>query len=233
MQTNVVSDNVNIEHIVPFYQPIFNLDTGAAVRYECLARLLDEHQKIHLPNEFLYLVERTEFTAAMTQRMLDMSTAFFKPKQMRWSVNMFEADLSDMRIVDDMARLCQHVDRGLCGIELPYRNVKNNLSALRKFMEQIPKLHITVDDVDECDAKLHALIASGVDAVKLKGSVVREFASTGSTKKTIECVKHYCKEYSVNLIAEHIEDQQTLEAVKSMEIKYGQGFYLSKPHTTV
>ncbi|MFC3123342.1 EAL domain-containing protein [Agaribacter flavus] len=233
MQASIVSDNVNIEHIVPFYQPIFNLDTGAAVRYECLARLLDENQTVHLPNDFLYLVERKKFTAAMTKRMLEMSTNFFSPKQMRWSINMFAADLSDVKILRDMTSLCLDIDKGLCGIELSYDSVKDNLPALKNFIKQIPNLHISVDDVDECTDKLHAIIASGIDAIKLKGSLVRNFASTGSSKKVIECVRHYCDEYAVNLIAEHIEDQQTLEAVKSANIKYGQGFYLSSPQTTV
>ncbi|MFT5277458.1 MAG: EAL domain-containing protein (putative c-di-GMP-specific phosphodiesterase class I), partial [Granulosicoccus sp.] len=46
-----------MERVVPYFQPIMNLNNNRVWRYECLARLLGEKEHIFLPSEFLTIVE--------------------------------------------------------------------------------------------------------------------------------------------------------------------------------
>ena len=58
MQVTEVKDSFNLDNVVPFFQPIMDLNNNAVWSYECLARLLTLDQNSFLPKEFLFLVER-------------------------------------------------------------------------------------------------------------------------------------------------------------------------------
>lgn len=233
MQPEIACRTVVLEDIVPFYQPIYALANKRVDRYECLARLLDSRQQVILPNEFLYIVESNHDTSEMTSRILELSRAYCSPRQMNWSINLFASDLQDKALIANIEDLCKKSTKGLCGIELHFACVKDNLIVLGKLSRQIPNLYITVDEIDECSDTLYALIASGVNAIKIKADLIREHARTSAGRQLIEDFKAHCSMHKCKLIAEHIEDAETLSAVQKMEILYGQGFYLSQPAPTV
>jgi EAL domain-containing protein (putative c-di-GMP-specific phosphodiesterase class I) len=224
MQTSVA-----LEHIIPFYQPIFTLKARTVLRYECLARLLNEEQHVILPNEFLYIIESNANRADMTSRILELSQAYCRPRQMSWSINLFESDLQDKRLLNDLKGFCSDSPKGLCGIELHYANVEQDLPMLANLIKNIPNLHVTIDEIEECTDTLKAVIASGVHAIKIKGALIRRFARSQNGQDIIADFMNYCAEHQCKLIAEHIENAETLEAVQGLGIEYGQGFYLSFP----
>jgi EAL domain-containing protein (putative c-di-GMP-specific phosphodiesterase class I) len=214
---------------VPFYQPIFTLANHRVYRYECLARLLDDKQHVILPDEFLYIVQSNDEAADMTSRILELSKAYCGPRQMSWSINLFSSDLEDACLLKTIQDLCKSSSKGLCGVELHFSSVKDNLIPLGKLIKDMPNLHVTIDEIDECSEGLVAVIASGIDAIKVKADVIKEQARTEQGRATLEKYKALCDKYQCKLIAEHIEDEDTLQAVEAMNILYGQGFYLSHP----
>lgn len=221
--------SVTLGDIVPFYQPIFALSSQRVDRFECLARLLYSNQQIVLPNEFLYIIERSHNTREMTTRILELSRAYCGPRQISWSINLFASDLEDKILIANIADASKTLAKGLCGLELHFECIKANLLVLTKLRQQLPNLHITVDEVDECSDTLYAVISSGVDAIKVKASLITEYVQTVQGRQLIKGFKEHCKQHNCKLIAEHIEDKETLMAVKNMDIIYGQGFYLSHP----
>ncbi|MFC4700594.1 EAL domain-containing protein [Glaciecola siphonariae] len=233
MQALVAPPNVTLEQIVPFYQPIFTLADHRVYRYECLARLLDTKQQVILPNEFLYIVESNHEAADMTGRILELSRAYCKPRQMSWSINLFASDLDDLSLLQSIREMCSDSSKGLCGIEINFACIKDKLVQLRSLLKSIPNLHITIDEVDQCCDSLYALVASGIDAIKIKAEFIKEYAKTEAGKSAIDELKDLCEQQNCKLIAEHIEDEQSLKAVTEMNILYGQGFYLSHPSPRV
>lgn len=229
MQSQLVHTNIALDHIIPFYQPIYALKERTVVRYECLARLLNAQQKVILPNEFLYIVEGNENRADMTSRILELSQAYCRPRKMSWSINLFESDLNDKSLLRSIKSFCADSPKGLCGVELHYDNVAQDLPHLRSLIQSMPNLHITIDEIEECTDTLKAVIATGVHAIKIKGALIRRFARSENGQKIIADFLDYCVHHKCKLIAEHIEEAETLEAVQQLGIKYGQGFYLSCP----
>lgn len=233
MQPRTIVDNFSIEQIVPFFQPIFDLSNGKVVRYECLSRLVTTNDNVYLPSDFMYIVNRSQSNAQLTQRILELSSAYCEPRSMRWSINMFQTDLRDAKLVAWMQELFKHAQQHLVGVELGFDSVKSHSHLLRHLMLKLPNLHVTVDDVYECESDLTALIEAGIHAVKLRGDSVTRYAKTGQGKLTIESIQSSCAKANCALIAEHIEDDNTLDAVTSLGIEFGQGFYLSQPEARI
>lgn len=229
MQPQVAISRVPLENIVPFYQPIYALSTKRVDRYECLARLLDSNQEIILPNEFLYIIESNHDTVELTSRILELSSAYCGPRQISWSINLFANDLDDNTLINTISELCQTNVKGVCGIELHFTCIKDKLVVLGNFAKKIPKLHITVDEIDEWGDSLYAVVASGVHAIKIKADLIEQESKTDQGRDLIEDLRAHCKLHNCKLIAERIENASVLNAVKNANISYGQGFYLSHP----
>lgn len=229
MQLKAIAAPFCIEQIVPYFQPIFDLDTHTAIRYECLARQVNEFEQINYPSEFLYVIERNQISAQLTKRMLELSMAYCLPREMRFSVNLFVSDLSDACLIHNLQELfAEHPAKAL-GIELSYHNVKHQPQVLRQFIKQLPNLHVTIDDVYDDENELKSIIGAGVDAIKLRGTMTTDLLKTNSKQQTLSNVVDICSKADCKLIAEHIEDERCLQLVKETGIKYGQGFHLSMP----
>lgn len=230
MQAKPVLEEFSIEQIVPFFQPIYDLSNGSVLRYECLSRLVSPNDCIYLPSEFLYIINRSQSTALLTQRIFELSSAYCLPRKMNWSINLFQTDLHDTALVNWLASLFANIEEHLAGIELSYDSVKNHPELLSNIIKRIPQLHVTIDDVYECEDCLSKLIETGVHTIKIRGETIRQYAKTGEGKQLIQCIKARCEEKSCKLVAEHIEDSHTLDSVKKLGILYAQGFYLQQPH---
>lgn len=230
MQAKPVLEEFSIEQIVPFFQPIYDLSSGSVLRYECLSRLVTQNDCVYLPSEFLYIVNRSQASALLTQRIFELSSAYCLPRRINWSINLFESDLNDATLVTWLATLFSNMEEHIAGIELSYEHVKSHPDLVHYIIRRLPFLHITIDDVFECEENLTALIESGVHAIKICGNTITRYAKTGEGKEVIQCIQKRCENHACKLIAEHIEDSQTLEAVKDLGIQYAQGFYLQQPH---
>lgn len=229
MQVKDVVEAFSIEQIVPYFQPIFELHSHKVMRYECLSRLITQDDIMYLPNEFLSIIGRSQSSAQLTQRILELSSAYCVEKGMRWSINMFPSDLRDAELVKWMQSLLHNLNSNLGGVELTYDSVKEYPHLLQNLISKLPNIHITIDDVHTFEGKLIDVISTGVHAIKIRGDMVTQFARTGEYKSTIKDMINHCESTTCDLVAEHIEDDNTLDAVRNLGIKYGQGYFLSEP----
>ena len=95
MQVTEVTDSFNLDNVVPFFQPIMDLKNNAVWSYECLARLLTIDQNTYLPTEFLFLVERQQSVAQLTQTVFSRSASYFRDINMAWNINLSLSDMTD------------------------------------------------------------------------------------------------------------------------------------------
>ena len=229
MQPRTVVDSFSIEQIVPYFQPIYDLANHKVVRYECLTRLISKDDNIYLPCEFLYIVNREQSNAELTKRILQLSSAYCLPRKMPWSINMFQTDLRDANLIDWMQELCSGVASKLIGVEIAYDSIKSHPHLVTNLLHKLPNLHVTLDDIYEFDSVLEPLVEAGVKAIKLRGELVTRYAHNGGGKHQIQEIFDFCKQSNCQLIAEHIEDDNTLDSMTSMGIGFGQGYSLSQP----
>ncbi len=233
MQTQTVVDSFSLERIVPYFQPVFNLHNHKVVRYECLSRLISKDEKVFLPSEFLYIVSKNKATAMLTKQMLAMSSAYCMPRQMSWSVNMFASDLKDFQLVQWMKELCEELHNDSMGVEISLEHASQNFPMIAKLNQTLPYLHITIDDVHCYNEIVEDLVESGVRALKLRGSCISNLTNKNADKTWIHKLLALCKANNCLLIAEHIENEQTLKAVLDTGITLGQGYYLSEPEARI
>lgn len=229
VKPKLVVNSFSIEQIVPYFQPIYDLRNQKVVRYECLARLISQDDNIYLPSEFLYIVDKEQTNAELSQRILQLSSAYCLSKNMPWSINMFQSDLRNEGLVNWIKDLCEKTTPDLIGIEIAYSSIKSHPHLVTQLIDRIPHLHVTLDNIDKFDNGLESLVKEGVKAIKLKSELIKYFLENEGGVKALMAMQLLCKQNNCQLIAEHIEDDTTLDTVQGLDILYGQGYYLSQP----
>jgi len=219
-----------MERVVPYFQPIMNLQNNRVWRYECLARLLGDNEHIFLPSEFLTIVEQKNWNSELTHHMYEQSRRYCVHRNMPWSINLSEKDLGDESLVTWLIRSHENTTTSLFGIEISHSTLQKHFAVIAHLNENCPNLTIIIDDVSTSCAILTQALKLKIQAIKLSGKMIN---SPDIDKRALADLVELCKIHNTKLVAEHIEDKTTLELATSMGINYGQGFYLSLPSASV
>ncbi|GBL05070.1 EAL domain-containing protein [Glaciecola sp. KUL10] len=233
MHQRLVTSEFAIERVVPFFQPIIDLKYNTVWRYECLARLVTESDHIFLPSEFLYIVDREKANIELTHHIYALGHQYLSSHQMPWSINLSSADLRDENMVDWLVNECKQRDNDLFGIEVSIDDALDSIQVIERLVAQCKNLSISIDDIESADSELEKLLKIGVDALKIRGSVSNNVHDEAARLSQIIPLVALCKRYQTKLVAEHIEDSETLAELSELGIRYGQGFFFNSPAATV
>jgi EAL domain-containing protein (putative c-di-GMP-specific phosphodiesterase class I) len=70
-----------------------------------------------------------------------------------------------------------------------------------------------------------------IRVLKIDGTLVKGIKNDEYLKKAIKIIAGFRKEFDLNLVAEFVEDKETMDFLKESGVNLLQGFYLSMPKT--
>jgi EAL domain-containing protein (putative c-di-GMP-specific phosphodiesterase class I) len=65
--------------------------------------------------------------------------------------------------------------------------------------------------------------------VKIDGSFVRDIASDSRSRATVRGIVELAKGFSVDTVAEYVENTAVADVVRQLGVDYGQGYAFGKP----
>lgn len=232
MQVTEVTESFNLDNVVPFFQPIMDLKNNVVWSYECLARLLTLNQNTYLPTEFLFLVERQQSVAQLTQTVFSRSASYFRDINMAWNINLSLSDMTDSTILKFLqAQLVDYPNPKRISIEITAQNALIESAKFSHFCEICHALgiNIVIDNFDQQECDLQAILTLPISAIKVSATLFDKVASDVAAEGFVKGLISSATSNGIVVIAERIEQQKTLEVVKSLGVKYAQGFYFSQP----
>ncbi len=232
MQVTEVTDSFNLDSVVPFFQPIMDLKNNVVWSYECLARLLTLDQNIYLPTEFLFLVERQQSVAQLTQTVFSRSASYFRDINMAWNINLSLSDMTDSDTLKFLqSQLADYPNPKRVSFEITAQNALVESAKFSQFSEICDALgiNIVIDNFVQQECDLQAILTLPISAMKVSATLFDQMASDVATEYFVKELISSAASNKIVVIAERIERQETLEVVKQLGIKYGQGFYFSQP----
>ncbi|GAB3026633.1 EAL domain-containing protein [Bowmanella dokdonensis] len=232
MRIKQIAGAFDIERIVPYFQPIMDLEHHAVWSYECLARLVTDKEQTFLPSEFLYLVERGQCFGQLSQRIFHASAEYFRNNNMAWSINISQQDIVESKLVRFLTDfLPEYPNPGRITLELMAATAFNHRNEFKSFLQMCKTLNIRlfVDHFGAISSNIMTILELPIDGVKVDGALIKQMARSQETMDFVSHLQQLAEERDIAVIAEHIEDKSSLQAVRSLGIRYGQGFYFSKP----
>jgi EAL domain-containing protein (putative c-di-GMP-specific phosphodiesterase class I) len=106
-----------------------------------------------------------------------------------------------------------------------------NMQIARQFVDGLRKMgcRFALDDFGSGLSTFDYLKQLNVDYVKLDGSLVRDVATSRVSQAMVHAVNYVAHVMGMKSIAEFVESQAIMTALKKLSVDYAQGYAIGKP----
>jgi diguanylate cyclase (GGDEF)-like protein/PAS domain S-box-containing protein len=236
---------VEEDEFVLYAQPIVPVESQSAQRphVELLLRMAEhkgtDQERIIPPNAFLPAAERYHLMPMIDRWVLDKALNKLAGndstinKNVNCSINLSGQSLTDMKLYDYIIRLLKEtgVDpRRIC-FEITESTVIANMEIAREFVKGLRKIgcRFALDDFGSGLSTFDYLKQLDVDYVKLDGSLVRDVATSRVSQAMVHAVNYVAHVMGMKSIAEYVESDEIMQALKKLSVDYAQGYAIGKP----
>jgi EAL domain-containing protein (putative c-di-GMP-specific phosphodiesterase class I) len=205
------------------------------VGVEVLARWQHPKRGLLLPNVFVPIAEDTGVISQMTDSLLEQAMRDAKawPDRITISINFSPRQISDPHLASRILRLLtKHAfpPRRLA-IEITESAVVQRLDAAKAVIQALRKVgvHVALDDFGTGYSGLYRLRELDLDALKIDRSFVGQMLERPEEARIVKAIVSLGRALDLKTTAEGIESEETLEFLRKLGCKAGQGYLFGKP----
>lgn len=214
-------------------------DSQKIPRREVLLRLNDpQKSEPVLPLEFLAIAERynrsTQIDEWVVCELIRFLTSGQVPEDRReYWINLSAQSIGDLRFVKTVYQKIK--DSGLApgtiNFEITETSAISNIDAARKMMGQLQEIgcQFALDDFGAGHASFGYLRMLPVSCVKIDEMFIRNVATDDVDRIFSKSIVDIAHAFDMTVIAEYVENKETVDVLESIEVDYLQGFFFSVP----
>jgi PAS domain S-box-containing protein len=233
-----LSQAVDRNELVVYYQPKVDLTTQRVVGFEALARWNRPGYGLVPPTEFIIPAERTGLIVPIGRFVLDRACRDTAELRQTYpdvgvSVNISGRQLAESDLVEQVTACIE-----AAGLE-PHALL---LEITETFLVEDPEkaLHmlsrlrsmgvgLKLDDFGSGYASLDYLRRFPFDTLKVDRSFVSGMSSCHESAEIVRAIAGLAQSLNMQMVAEGIETQDQLDWLKGLGCQYGQGYWFSPP----
>jgi diguanylate cyclase (GGDEF)-like protein len=234
---------VEEEQLTVHYQPIVALATGEAVAAEALVRWNHSARGTVMPAEFVPLAEETGLIVAIGRFVLRhacrQAREWQKPGGLgirSVHVNLSALELRQDDLIESVAAAIE--DAGIAPTDLVLEITESQLlEDAERSVETLRALRalgvrLALDDFGTGYSSLSYLHQLPLDILKIAKPFV-DRVGAGSQDSFVRMMIDLARSLDLEVIAEGIESAEQVDALRVLESRFGQGFYLAAPAAEV
>ncbi len=225
-----------------YYQPIITLGMESPLISHCelLVRMYSETGKVIAPGIFLPAAERYNLIAPIDRWVVRAALAALCEESSilrrlhAWtSINLSAQSLCDDDflgfVVNEISET--EVDPELICFEITETAVVNNLSRAVRFISVLKGMgcRFALDDFGKGASSFAYLKNLSVDYIKIDGHFVKDMVNDPIDYAMVNSIKQIGHVMGIRSIAEFVEDDATISALKDMGVDFAQGYGIARP----
>lgn len=221
--------------IVPYYQPLIDLNTGELRGFEALARWQTSKDSFVSPEDFIPMAEDIGLIVELSEQLLrracrdaaswpaDISLAF------NISPTMMVDRLLGMRIVKVLGETGFNPRR--LEIEITETALVRDIDLAAKVIGdlRLAGIKVALDDFGTGYSSLSQLSKFSFDKIKIDRSFIGALETDEKKMNIVRTMVALGRGLGIATTAEGIEDAAQLDALKDLGCRYGQGFLFGRP----
>jgi c-di-GMP-specific phosphodiesterase len=222
--------------IMPFYQPIAQLETGRLAGFEALARWKHPVRGLVMPDDFLPLVAEAGLMTALGRHMLRASAAQIaawrrahpEAGELFVAVNLSTGELDDERLVEFVAAMVR--DNGLppraLKVEITESDIMRDPERAAQVLGDLRAAGagISLDDFGTGFSSLAYLARLPFETLKIDRYFVRTMQENEGSAKIVRSVATLGRDLGLEVVAEGVETLAVARQLHELGCQYGQGY---------
>jgi sensor c-di-GMP phosphodiesterase-like protein len=222
----------------PFFQPTFDLRSGAVVGCEALARWVHDDGSIVPPMSFIPLAESSGRIERMTWQILAKALAELQPrmradKHFKLSFNVVPRHLLSDGFVEKLRGVVADakVSPRQIVLEVTERDELPDLEAAAAVVTQLREFgfRVAMDDVGVGHSGLSQMKGLGANTIKIDKFFVDTITGGGAALTIVEMLVRLARDLKMTVVAEGIESAEQVAALLACGVEEGQGYIVSPP----
>ncbi len=220
------------------YQPKVHLDGYEDIRTEALIRWRRENNSFVSPELFVNLAEEASLIVDLTRWVFE--TVFKQLKQWHSEGNMFGAainvsaqDLAQPGFEEFAMECCQRygVAPKYVTIEITERDIMHDEATVVMALRSLKQFGFTIaiDDYGIGQSSLAKLKGLPVDEIKLDKSFIMHLNQSPKDQLIVRSTIEMAHGLGFDVVAEGVENSESLDLLKQFQCNQVQGYYISKP----
>ncbi|WP_223788023.1 EAL domain-containing protein [Marinicella meishanensis] len=231
--TQALLQGIQDRRLVAWFQPIYHARQHTVVKYECLARLLDEKQQVKMsPNVFMPLAHRANLYHMVTRVMVKHALRFAERNEVVVNVNISLSDINNRRTCDYIFHKIKQSSHGhLIHFELLENEAIMESAAIVRFINRLHDLgsRVGMDDLGKGYSNIERLLNLPIDFVKIDRSIMENITQNLEMQQVAKGIVRLAHKKRLKVVAEYCADADLTRLAKDLGVDYLQGYYLGKP----
>jgi diguanylate cyclase (GGDEF)-like protein/PAS domain S-box-containing protein len=221
-----------------FSQPIVPLDGAATGHEEVLIRFANGNGRLVLPGAFIPAAERYDLMAPLDRWVVTHVCRHLAHQTLHgasvptYSVNLSGISLGDEGMLAHIIAQIEHnaIDPSRLCFEITETAVIANLPRAQEFIGRLRGLgcRFSLDDFGSGLSSFAYLRTLPVDYLKIDGVFIRDIARNAVNRALVKAINEVGHVMGIRTVAEFVEDDPTLDAVRALGIDYAQGYALGE-----
>jgi diguanylate cyclase (GGDEF)-like protein len=228
-------DGIAAGQLVPFYQPIVDLQQRRVLSLELLCRWRHPTRGLLPPDKFIALAEDTGLIGPLTMSLLRQACkdlALF-PEHWRLSFNVAPQQIQDETLVPELLAILteHHVSPQRFDVELTETALVNDTARAREVIMSLKRagMTVTLDDFGTGYSSLSYLAEMTFDKIKIDRSFVRTLRDRPESAKIVHAIVGLSRSLGVDTVAEGVETEEEARLLQRLGCHSGQGYLFGRP----
>ncbi len=220
------------------YQPRMDLRSGEVASAEALLRWRHPERGPLAPDQFIPVAERFRLMPRLTDWVIDAAFADYPDlgrarPGLEISVNVSSRNLTEPDFVERLTEALgrREFDPRRLELEVTENELIADSERTRETMARLVGLGIAlcIDDFGAGHSNLEYLREFPTSVLKIDRQFVSELATNARDRIIVKSIISLAHALDYVVVAEGVEDAETLDILASWECDEGQGFYISRP----
>jgi len=233
------------EHrLVPAYQPIVEIQSGAVVAEEAMARIVSTHGRVIPASAFMEAARQLQLTYQIDRTILLQTFSHCvatsqKGDAIAHFVNISGNLLHHPEVVEEILHEAHRTCLS-CGtrvgpvkplvIEITERELLEDLAAVRQSLKPFLDfgLRLALDDFGSGYSSYRYLADLPFSFLKIDGELIRRLPEP-RVRTIVQGIQRTASDLGILTLAEFVENREIATIVSDLGIQWGQGYYYGKP----
>jgi len=232
--TLTVMKAIEEKTIIPYFQPIIDLETGKVAAFEVLSRIRTD-EGILEAEDFIEIVERLGLVAK--NDFIVMEKVFQTVRGNGYDgylfINLSPKSLILKEFIPGVLELTNKygIDHSRIVFEITERDTVKNISLLEKFVKnlKLEGFSFAIDDFGSGFSSFNYIKRFPIDFVKIEGEFIKSIIEDKKDLAFVKTMSTLAKEFGIRSIVEFVENENVLTVVRQIGINYAQGYHVGRP----